>query len=137
MAGEGGSATLELVVLVPGLLALLLLVIAAGRISAAGGQVEEAARDSARAASLERGPAAAAVAARLTATRSLAAEHVTCQHLLVDVTGGFDVPAGQPAAVRVTLSCTADLSDLALPGLPGTRTERASYAAVLDTYRGR
>lgn len=134
---DRGSATLELVVLTPVLLAVLLLVVAAGRITAAHGQVDNAARDAARAASLTRSLPAAQVAAEQMAHASLDAEHLTCQHLQLQVSGGFTVPAGQVASVRVALSCTAALADLALPGLPGARTERAVYDAPLDTYRSR
>jgi hypothetical protein len=134
---DRGSATLELVILTPALLALVLLLIAAGRITTAKGQVEQSARDAVRAASLTRSLTDAQHAATQTAQATLGAEHLTCEHLQLQVSGGFTVPAGQPAAVHVRLSCTAALADLALPGLPGSRTETASYDAPLDTYRSR
>jgi Flp pilus assembly protein TadG len=134
---DRGSATLELVILTPALLTLVLLLIAAGRITTAKGQVEQSARDAARSASLTRSLPDAQNAAAQTAQATLGAEHLTCQHLQLQVSGGFTVPAGQPATVHVRLSCTAALGDLALPGLPGSRTETASYDAPLDTYRSR
>jgi Flp pilus assembly protein TadG len=133
---DAGSAALELVVLTPGLLALLLLVLAAGRISAATSQVDTAARDAARAASLERSLAAATTAARGTATASLAEQDVRCRHVTVRVAGNYAAPVGAPAAVRATVACTIDLSDLGLP-LPAAKTVDANYTAVLDRYRGR
>lgn len=136
-ASARGSATLELVVLTPALLALLMLVIAAGRITGAKAHVEQAARDAGRAASLERTLPAAQAAAQSGAQASLRGDEISCQQLQVTVTGGFTVPVGEPASVHVALSCTAALADLALPGLPGTRTERASYDAAIDSYRGR
>ncbi len=51
---DRGSATIELAVLAPALLALLGLVIVAGRISVAGSAVEQAAASAARAASIAR-----------------------------------------------------------------------------------
>ena len=132
-----GSAALELVVLTPALLALLLLVVAAGRLAAAGGQVDGAARDAARAASLQRSLAAARHAARDTAAASLADQHVTCAAMTVRVEGSFAAAPGAPGAVRVDVGCTVALRDLALPGLPGQKTLAADYTAVLDTYRGR
>lgn len=55
--GEDGNAALELVILAPVLLALLGLVIAAGRTSIAQGSVDAAARDAARQASIALPPA--------------------------------------------------------------------------------
>jgi len=136
-AGTAGSATLELVVLAPALLALLLLVVAAGRVAATRGQVDGAARDAARTASLERTASSAEAAARDTAAASLTAQHVTCRSMTVRVVGSFAAPAGAPAAVRVTVGCTVALGDVGLPGLPGAKTLTADYTAVLDTYSGR
>jgi Flp pilus assembly protein TadG len=132
-----GSATLELVVIAPALLALLLLVVAAGRVATAEGQVDGAARDAARAASLQRFAASAEAAAHDTAAASLTANHVTCRSMTVRVAGSFRTPAGSPAAVQVTVGCTVALGDIGLPGLPGAKTLTADYTAVLDTYRGR
>lgn len=135
--GSGGSATLELVVLAPALLALVLLVVAAGRVAAAGAQVDGAARDASRAASLERTATAARAAARDTAAASLAGQRLTCRSMTVRVTGSFAAPPGTPAAVRTSVGCTVALGDVALPGLPGVKTLTADYTSVLDTYRGR
>lgn len=132
-----GSATLELVVLAPALLALLLLVVASGRVALARGQVDGAARDAARAASLQRSWSTAEAAARDMAAASLAAQHVNCGPMTVRVAGTFTAPAGTPAAVQVTVGCTVPLGDIALPGLPGAKTLTANYTTVLDTYRGR
>lgn len=134
---ESGSVSLELAALTPAFLALLLLVVAAGRIALAHGQVEGAARNAARAASMQRNDPAAQLAATNVAHTSLASEHLTCRGLAVEVTGGFGVPVGTPATVTATVRCTAALDDLALPGLPGSRTVSASSVASLDTYRGR
>jgi Flp pilus assembly protein TadG len=133
---DAGSAALELVVLTPALLALLLLVIAAGRITAATGQVDGAARDAARAASLERSLPDATAAARSTAAASLAGQDVRCRRIAVRVAGDYAAPVGTPSAVRVRVGCTVDLSDLGLP-LPRSKTLHASYTAVLDRHRGR
>ena len=133
--GDAGSASLELVALAPALLALLLFVIAAGRISSAKSQVEEAARDGARAASLARSEDQATVAARRAALPNLASGQF-CMSPLVAVTGDFAKPAGTPRSVRVSVTCTARLSDIALPGLPGAKSLSASYVAPIDTFRG-
>jgi len=133
---DSGSAALELVVLTPALLALLLLIVAAGRVTTATGLVDAATRDAARAASLERSLPVAATAARSTAAASLAGQDVPCRHLTVEVNGNYATPVGVPAMVHVRVGCTVDLSDVALPGLPGAKTMNASYTSVLDRYRG-
>jgi Flp pilus assembly protein TadG len=124
-----------LVVLTPALLALLLLVIAAGRISSAKGQVEEAARDGARAASLARSSDQATNAARRAALANLETGQL-CISPSISVTGDFAKPAGTPRSVRVSVTCTARLSDIALPGLPGAKSLSASYVVPIDTFRG-
>lgn len=138
MSRDDGSATLELAILAPGLIALLSLVIVAGRIEAAAGAVEQAAAAAARAASLSRSPRTAAVRADSAARQSLADQGVTCQPLTsaVDVSG-FRIPVGQAASVRAQVSCTVPLADLAVPGMPGTRTISVEMTSPLDRYRGR
>lgn len=135
---DNGSATLELAILAPALLALLGLVIAAGRIEVAGGAVEQAASAAAREASIARTGSAARVVATQSARDSLRSQGIACGVLDVVVdTSGFAVAAGLPAQVEVSVACTVPLSDLAVPGMPGTRTMRAQMASPLDRYRSR
>jgi Flp pilus assembly protein TadG len=134
---DSGSTALELVVLTPALLALLLLIVAAGRVTTATGLVDAATRDAARAASLERSLPVAAAAARSTAAASLAGQDVRCRDLTVEVNGDYAAPVGVPAMVHVRVRCTVDLSDVALPGLPGAKTMSVNYTSVLDRYRGK
>lgn len=135
---ERGSATLELAILSPALLALLGLVIAAGRIEVAASAVEQAAASAAREASLARTPAAARFAARQAADGSLRDQGTSCGSLDVAVdTDGFAVTVGQPAQVEVRIACSLALSDLAVPGMPGTKVLRAQMASPLDRYRSR
>ncbi|MFZ5872257.1 MAG: TadE/TadG family type IV pilus assembly protein [Actinomycetota bacterium] len=135
---ERGSATLELTILTPALLALLGLVIAAGRIEVAASAVEQAAASAAREASLARTPTQAQAAARRAGAGSLRDQGITCDplHLTVD-TRGFAVPVGQTAQVEVRIVCSLALSDQAVPGMPGTRTVRAHVTSPLDRYRSR
>ena len=136
--GEAGSATVELAILGPGLLILLSLVIAAGRIEVAGSAVEQAASSAARDASLARSLAQAQTMAKQSATASLAEQHLACQGLSVTVaSAGFATAPGTPATVRVGVACSVPLSDLGVPGLPGTKTLRASMSSAVDTFRSR
>ena len=130
--------SLELVVRAPALLLLVGLLAVAGRVTLAGGTVEQAALDAARTASVSRTPAAARSVALATATQTLSASGLTCTQVTVEVnTGGFAVPVGLPATVSATVRCPVRLGDLGLPGLPGSRTVTATATSPLDTYRER
>ena len=133
--GEEGSVALELAVATPAVLLVLLLIVAAGRMSTAHSQVQEAARDAARAASLQRTLPAAVAAAQTATSQSFAAQQVHCTNLATHTTGTFDGP-GVGGSVHVTVSCVVPLSDLSPLPLPGSRTITADSTSVLDTYRG-
>jgi Flp pilus assembly protein TadG len=133
---DGGSITVEAAVLAPVLVLVLLLMIAAGRISLTGSTVDHAATAAARAASLARTPDAAQQAATDTARAALDEQHLTCSELSVTAdTAGFARGPGQPAQVVVEVRCAAPLSDLGLPGLPGTVAQSSRFASPLDPYR--
>ncbi|MER5352602.1 TadE/TadG family type IV pilus assembly protein [Kitasatospora sp. NPDC002551] len=136
--GDRGSISLEAAILFPVLFGILALVVVAGRVGSASGTVSAAARAAARAASLERDGATARTAGTTVARQTLADQGVRCDGLKVDIpTGGFTAALGVPASVTVTVSCTVPLSDLVLPGLPGSRTVKASFTSPIDPYRGR
>ncbi|MFE7077067.1 TadE family protein [Streptomyces sp. NPDC057620] len=135
---ERGSYALETAVLAPVLIAVLGLMIAFGRITDAEGAVDAAAHAAARAASLQRDSATAQQAAQDAAIRSLDDDSVTCRSSQVSLdTTGYSTGVGEVAAVTAAIACTAELSDIGLPGLPGTKTITASWTSPLDTYRAR
>jgi Flp pilus assembly protein TadG len=135
---DRGAVTLEFVVLAPALLALLGLLVVAGRVAIASNSVEAAADEAARSASISRTAAGARAAGEEGARRGLAEQDLTCTTVRVDVdTAGFAVPVGLPAQVRATVTCVVRLADLALPGFPGSRTVTATAVSPLDTYRER
>jgi Flp pilus assembly protein TadG len=135
---EAGSTTLELVIWAPGLLLVVGLLVVAGRVNGANAAVEQAAADAARSASIARTPGAASTSAVTSAQQSLAAQALQCTTVSVTVdTGGFAASPGQPATVTATVSCPVRLSDLAIPGLPGTRTVSHTAVSSLDTFRER
>lgn len=136
-AGDDGNAALELVILAPVLLALLGLVIAAGRTSIAQGSVDAAARDAARQASIALTPAAARLAGEASARAALRRDGLDCSPDVLVNTSQFSIPPGQPAAVTATVTCTVSLADLALPGLPGTARLQGTFSSPLDIYRSR
>ncbi len=136
---DAGSAALELVVLAPVLLALLALVIAAGRVSIAQGSVDAAARDAARQASIAMNQYAAQTAGQASARAALRGDGLDCAPLTVtiDVTDFMTTRAGQPGTVSATVKCKVPLADLSLPGLPGTETMTFTFVSPLDVYRSR
>lgn len=130
---ERGSIAVEVAVIAPALLFLVLLVVYAGKVSEADGNVERAAAEGARAASLRQHPGNAATDARSAVEANLATAGVSCSTLeaIVD-TSDFE-PGG---TVTVTVECTASMADVTLLGVPGTRTFTATATEVIDTYRG-
>jgi Flp pilus assembly protein TadG len=135
---DRGNAALELVILAPILLALLSLVIAAGRTTVAQGSVDAAARDAARQASIALTPAAAQTAGLVSAEAALRQDGLDCSPAVTIDTSQFtSVPVGQPAAVTAVVSCAVPLANLALPGLPGTARLSATFTSPLDIYRSR
>lgn len=136
--GQRGSTTLELVVWAPGLLLLIALLTVAGRVNSANAAVEQAATDAARTATLARTAASAEQQARQHAQQTLAAQGLTCTTTTVTVdTAGFGTSPGQPGTLTATVTCPVRLSDLGVPGLPGTRTVTHTAVSSLDTFRER
>ena len=134
---DDGTASLELVILAPIILALIGLVIAAGRAAIAQGSVDAAARDAARQASISLSPAAARQAALSSALAALRADGLGCRPVVRLYLAGFSAPPGQPARVSASVSCVVPLSGLLAPGVPGSRTLTARFASPLDPYRSR
>src|SRR5262249_1482629 len=78
-------------------------------------EVDSAARQAARAASLARDPEVAAAQARATATAALAENRITCDQMSIAVNTADYGPGG---TVTVTVQCTTRLADVPMPGLP-------------------
>lgn len=135
---DRGSVSLELAILAPVMLLLLAFVVLAGRVAIAGNTVTTVAGNAAREASLARSAGAASAAGRAAARAGLAAQSVQCQSggtVTVDVSG-FGAAAGVAGqAVVVTVDCVVTLSDLALPGVPGTRTLTERAVSPIDPNR--
>ena len=130
---DKGSLTVEMVLLAPLVFAVFCFVIGLGRLDEAHGQLVGAARDAARAASDARTPAEAATAANTAAQLDLTTSGFTCRDVSVHVDTHDFTPGG---TVNVTVSCTTNLSDVTIGGMPGAKTLTAAASAPLDTYRG-
>ena len=137
LRGEGGSASLELAIIAPVLLALLGLIVMGGRFAMASTAITGVAGAAARDASLTRSPAAARAAAVSSALATLAGQNLHCQgapSVQVD-TSGFAAVPGTPSSVSVDVTCVVVLNGLYVPGLPSTRTLHERAVSPLDFYR--
>ena len=135
---DRGSEALEAAIGVPAFLLFIALIIAGGRLAIADQAVQAAAAEAARSASISRTQGQAHGSAVSGATSSLASQKLQCTTKSVSVdTSGFASPVGTPASVTATVTCVVNLSDVAVPGLPGTRTITATMSSPLDTYRER
>jgi len=124
--------TTEFVVLAPIMIVVVLLVVGLGRYAHGTQLVEQAAAAAARAASLTSSSAQAQGRAARAASGSRSDAGLSCTGMTTDIDTGSFRPGG---VVTVTITCTADLSGLALSGLPGTATITATGRAPLETLR--
>jgi Flp pilus assembly protein TadG len=129
---ECGSLTVELVLLTPALLIVILTIAAFGRVSEARQLVAEAAGAGAQAAAVGMSPSSAVSDAESDASAVLSGHLRTCDHPAIGTDTSHFYPGG---LVTVTVTCSIALSDLAVPGMPGTATVQASSTAPIDPYR--
>lgn len=135
---ERGTASVELVLLVPALVLVLCVLVAGWRLWSARTEVRDASAAAARAATLETSGSAAAARARQVATADLDVLGVRCDPLGVDVdTSGFATAPGTTADVRVAIDCRVDLADLLVAGLPGHWQVSGNATQRMDTFRER
>jgi Flp pilus assembly protein TadG len=130
---EKGGAAIELVLVTPLLLLFVLVAVAFGRLANARLQVNDAASQAARAASIARDPGTASAAAHRTAVASLAGHRLTCQRVAVTIDTSAFHPGG---AVTARITCTVALADLAPLPVPGQETVQATATSPIDVYRG-
>ena len=129
---QDGFAALELAILTSFLIVMLLLVVGLGRVSHGRQLIDQAGAAAARAAALANAPGQASANARQAAADTLTQAGLACAQLQVDVDTGAFHPGGY---VDVAVRCTADLSALALAGLPGSVTLNSASRSPLETYR--
>ncbi|GAB1646834.1 TadE/TadG family type IV pilus assembly protein [Krasilnikovia sp. MM14-A1259] len=135
---DDGSAALETVILAPPLLLFVALAAIGMRVEVAGGSIEGAAHDAARAASIARDSREAYADAITTARRSLGAQGLNCADLDVAVdTSGFSAPPGRVGVVKVSIGCTVTFAGVTAPGLPGSRRINANFTSPVDPFRAR
>lgn len=135
---ERGSASIEAVIGVPAFALFVGLIILGGRLATTHEAVQSSAAEAARTASISRSSSEASQRATTAARESLANQGIPCLSVTVRIdTSGFDTAVGEAGTVSATVACRLDLSDLSVPGAPGTRTVRATMTSPVDTWRER
>lgn len=135
---DRGSASVEAAVGVPAFVLFIGLIIFGGRTATTHEAVESAAADAARSASIARTSFGAQHDADKAAQAGLTNQQIHC--LSVDVSldaSDFNKPVGETGTVAVTVRCRLDLTDLSVPGVPGSRVIQATMSSPLDTWRQR
>lgn len=141
---ERGTASLELVIVAPILLALMMLIIAFGRFAQTENMVDQAARDAARAATAQNTRADVPRVVDAVVKDAMSEAPQSCRDSAaadppVLSPGAFGLPdPDNPLAmetVTVTVRCTLDLSDLGALRL-GKPTIERTFTSPLDRYRG-
>jgi Flp pilus assembly protein TadG len=123
----------EMAIIAPGLLLIFGLIFAYGRVAGVNGTLESGTRDGARSATMARSHDEAQDRATQAVADAIASTPQACQDSLqVTVSDNFE--AGQP--ITVTATCTYGLSDIGLPGAPGSVHPESSFTSMLDPYRG-
>jgi Flp pilus assembly protein TadG len=134
---QRGSLSVELVIVAPGLVLLLLLVGAAGRVVEGQGGLDGAARDAARAASLAASPPQAEQAAAQAAQADLGPTSWCRPGSVQAVLAGFPA-AGQPTqpgdSVTATVRCDVDMSPFTLLGFHPAVVFTGQAVAPLDAF---
>ncbi|MHB8328485.1 MAG: TadE/TadG family type IV pilus assembly protein [Acidimicrobiales bacterium] len=129
---EGGSLTAELVVLAPVVALFALVAVGLGRYELAHQEVIDAARAAAEAASVVSSPADAESAAGDAVSPTLQGQRRMCSSYEVSTDAAAFAPGG---FVKVTVSCRVALTDLLVPGFPGSVPVQATQTAPVDPYR--
>ena len=138
LSDDRGSESIQAAIVTPLLVVFLCMAIAAGRLVTSGDTIDAAAQDAARAASIARTYPAAEAAAEAAASGSLTEQGMRCASTSVAIdAAGLYVPVGQVGYVTATVTCNVALSDLLLPGAPGSHTLKSSFTSVVDAYRSR
>lgn len=138
LADERGESGVGLLIVAPAIGLLILMAVMGGRIGGAQTAIESAAGVAAREATLARSSGQAYANARESAQMTLEQTDFTCssQSVALDTAALNNAP-GIPGSVTATITCAVPLSDLGLPGAPGTWTITADATSPVDTYRER
>lgn len=134
-----GSVSVELAILTPLFAVLIVMAIVFGRTAIALNAIDVAAHDAARAASISRTQGAAAANARAAALEALQHQGLDCvdEPLIESDVSAFSRTDLELDFVSVTITCEVSFADVALPGIPSSRTVQATFISPVDIFRER
>lgn len=136
---ERGATAVEFAIILPALLLIAGMLIGAGRLANAQVAVQQWADAAARTASLNRDAMSASTQAHAVIAADAKSSDVRCRPgwlLRLDATA-FGQQIGAAGTVRAQVLCVIELSDLLVPGFPGSITISAESTSTLDRFRGR
>lgn len=127
---QDGMVVAEFVIVVTVLIAFVALLVGMGQLFHAKGEVTDAARNGAQAAVVAATSSMAVAQGQAAARATLSP--IPCRALDVTVDTSRFAPGG---AVAVKVSCTVNLSDAAIIGIPGSVTVTSTVSAPMESYR--
>jgi hypothetical protein len=130
---DRGAAVIEYVMLLPIFVMFIELIVLGGRVAATHADIQSAAREAARQASLASGPGSAAGVIGPTVDTALADKGVACQSHTTRFGAGTNfVPGG---TVEVEVTCVVSFADLDLLSAPGSMRITRSAVEPIELYR--
>ncbi|TMQ92746.1 pilus assembly protein [Actinomadura soli] len=134
---DAGNAAIEVAILAPLFIAFLAGLLVAMRVQQGSAVVAQAAADAARHASIARTATQAHADATSSALTTLRDRGLHCAPTVRLDLSGFHRPAGQAGTVAAHVTCVIRLADIALPGMPGSRTVTKTHRSPIDVHRAR
>lgn len=132
---ESGSLAVEFAIIAPAILLIFGLIFAYGRAAGVNGMLEAGTRDAARSATQARSYLEAKAVAESVIKEAMASAPEECRNkITVELSPEDEYLPGN--AIVVTARCSYGLSDIGLPGAPGTVTAKSSFTSMMDPYRG-
>ena len=133
---ERGASVASVLIVLGILLMFFELIVMGGRVAAAQGEVNGAAREAARQGSLAQTSTQARVLATNTADANLPVGNRSCTETGISFGGSFNNTGGNPGRFTVAVNCRVDLTDMSLLGIPWpTKTFSATATEIIETYR--
>ena len=129
---DDGSLTVELITLTPVVFLVAVMVLAFGRVEQARQQVAESSRAGAQFAAVLPDAAEAQAGAQATVAEVSQTHGHLCPSPQVTTDVSHFFPGG---FVTVTIVCRVTLTDLGVPGVPGSVVLRSTSTAPIDPYR--
>lgn len=131
--GERGASVASVLIILTIVFMFFELIVMGGRVAAAQGEVNGAAREAARQGSVAQTSTQARDVADLTADANLDTSKSSCTETNISFGGSFSNDDGR---FTVAVSCRVDLGDFSVLGVPWpSKTFSAQATEIIETYR--